>query len=70
MGLKDKRSVDGQMLTWAKRIYKTWKHHPDMIIEAEQAVDVIEVFIDLSKEIKKLYEEEKEKCQKNTMDGN
>lgn len=47
------------MLKYAKRLYKTWKHHPDMIIEAEQAVDVIEVFIDLSKEIKKLYEQEK-----------
>ena len=58
------------MLKWAKRMYKTWKHHPDMIIEAEQAAEVVEVFIDLSKEIKKLYEEEKEKCQKNTMDGN
>lgn len=49
------------MLKYAKRMYKTWKHHPDMIIEADQAVDVIEVFIDLSKEIKKLYEKEKGK---------
>ena len=49
------------MLKYAKRMYKTWKHHPDMIIEVDQAVDVIEVFIDLSKEIKKLYEKEKEK---------
>jgi hypothetical protein len=34
-----------------------------MIIEADQAVDVIETFIDLSKEIKKLYEKEKEKTE-------
>ena len=53
--------MDGEKLNHAKRIYRTWKKHPDMIIEADQAVDVIEVFIDLSKEIKKLYEKEKER---------
>ena len=56
--------MDGEILNHAKRLYRTWKKHPDMIIEADQAVDVIEVFIDLSKEIKKLYEQEKNKEKK------
>lgn len=46
-------------LTQAKRIYKTWKKHPDMYLEAGQATKVIDQFVELSKQIKKLYEEEK-----------
>lgn len=55
----------GLSLEQAKRKYKTWKHHPDMIIDAEQATQVIDAYIQLSKEIKKLYEEEKSRSENN-----
>ena len=32
-------------LEQAKRMYKTWKHHPDMIIDGEQATEVIDEYI-------------------------
>lgn len=54
-------------LEQAKRLYKTWKNHPDLINE-EQVVPVIEAFVRLSKDIKKLYEKEK-LCHKNTKNG-
>lgn len=42
-------------LEQAKRIYKTWKHHPDMIIDAEDATNVIDEFVKLAREMKKEY---------------
>lgn len=45
-------------LEQAKRIYKTWKHHPDMIVEAKQATKVIDQYVELVKRMKKLYEKE------------
>lgn len=54
-------------LEQAKRLYKTWKNHPDLINE-EQVIPVIEAFVRLSQDIKKLYEKEK-LCHKNTKNG-
>ncbi len=51
-------------LTQAKRIYKTWKGHPDMLLEAGQATKVIDQFVELAKQIKVLYEEEKNRDNK------
>lgn len=45
-------------LEQAKRIYKTWKTHPDLI-NTKQVIPVVEAFIRLSKDIKELYEKEK-----------
>ena len=47
-------------LEQAKRLYKTWKMHPDLI-NTKQVVPVIEAFVRLSKDMKKLYDKEKEK---------
>lgn len=55
-------------LEQAKRLYRTWKKHPDLI-NKEQVVPVIDTFVRLSQDIKKLYMEEKNKCQKNTKNG-
>lgn len=43
----------------AKRLYKTWKHHPEMLLEAEQATKVIDLYEEAAREYKQLYEEEK-----------
>jgi len=56
-------------LEQAKRLYRTWKKHPDLINE-EQVIPVIDAFVRLSQDIKKLYDKEKKKrCQKNTKSG-
>lgn len=47
-------------LEQAKRLYKTWKMHPDLI-NTKQVVPVIEAFVRLSKDMKKLYDKEKKK---------
>lgn len=47
-------------LEQAKRLYKTWKIHPDLI-NTKQVVPVIEAFVRLSKDMKKLYDKEKKK---------
>lgn len=54
----------GVTLEQAKRIYKTWKHHPDMLVEADQVVEVVEVFVKafdeyISELEDKIYEEKK-----------
>lgn len=46
-------------LEQAKRMYKTWKRHPDMIIDGEQATEVIDEYIKLLKQLEELYKQNK-----------